>query len=101
MTLTLILEECALPMIRVISALFKVPTLRKHRCLLPPYMHDGSLLSLQDVVEHYNTGGSTHGNKSPFIHPLNLSQKEKDDLVSFLESLTDPDFLNNPHSWNK
>ncbi len=77
------------------SALFKVPTLR-NIAVTAPYMHDGSLLSLHDVVEHYNSGGSIHGNKSAFIRPLNLSQKEKNDLVSFLESLTDTEFLNNP-----
>ena len=76
-------------------ALFKTPSLR-NVALTPPYMHDGSLKTLQEVVEHYNSGGKAHPNKSSVITPLNLTEQEKADLVSFLESLTDEDFINNP-----
>lgn len=76
-------------------ALFKVPTLRNVG-VTAPYMHDGSLFSLEDVIEHYNQGGANHPHKSALVKPLHLSQKEKDDLVAFLQSLTDEHFVNNP-----
>ncbi len=70
------------------EAMFKVPTLRNIE-LTGPYMHDGSLKSLEDVVEHYNSGGEIHFNKSKLIKPLNLTKSQKIDLVEFLKSLTD------------
>jgi len=62
---------------------FKVPTLR-NIAFTAPYMHDGSLGTLEDVVEHYNSGGKNQINKSSFLKPLNLSNQEKADLVAFL-----------------
>lgn len=76
-------------------AVFKVPSLRNVE-LTGPYMHDGSLQSLEAVVAHYNTGGKAHPNKSAFLQPLLLSEQEQADLVLFLQSLTDPLFVNNP-----
>lgn len=76
-------------------ALFKVPTLRNVD-VTAPYMHDGSLPTLEDVVEHYNSGGKNHPHKSNLIKPLGLTMQEQADLVAFLKSLTDDDFLNNP-----
>jgi cytochrome c peroxidase len=76
-------------------ALFKVPSLR-NVALTAPYMHDGSLGSLKEVVAHYSSGGAAHPNKSPLIRPLGLSAQERADLVAFLESLTDVTFVNNP-----
>ncbi len=67
---------------------FKVPSLRNVE-LTAPYMHDGSLATLEDVIEHYNSGGQPHPNKSGLIQPLNLTTQEKQDLVNFLKSLTD------------
>lgn len=67
---------------------FKVPSLRNVE-LTAPYMHDGSLATLEDVVEHYNSGGKPHPNKSGLLLPLNLTQQEKEDLVNFLKALTD------------
>ena len=75
-------------------ARFKVPSLR-NAGLTAPYMHDGSLSTLQEVVEHYNKGGESHFNKSTLIRPLGLTQTEVGALVSFLESLTDPSFTQN------
>lgn len=75
-------------------ARFKVPSLRNVG-LTAPYMHDGSFQSLEDVVEHYNSGGADHPHKSDLIKPLNLSQQEISDLVAFLNSLTDTKFTNN------
>lgn len=77
-------------------ARFKVPTLR-NIALTAPYMHDGSLKSLEEIINHYNTGGENHPNKSPLIRPLNLSNQEKNSLIAFLESLSDESFNNNPN----
>jgi cytochrome c peroxidase len=76
-------------------ARFKVPSLRNIQ-LTAPYMHDGSIQSLKDVIEHYNSGGENHPHKSSLIKPLNLTNKEKDDLLAFLYSLTDDSFVKNP-----
>lgn len=80
-------------------ARFKVPTLR-NVAVTAPYMHDGSLWTLEAVVEHYNSGGQPHPNKSSLVHSLGLTATEKADLVAFLKSLTDEKFLNNP-KWKK
>jgi|GEM_PF-26109 len=74
---------------------FKVSSLR-NVALTPPYMHDGSLPTLESVIEHYNSGGSSHANKSPLIQPLNLTAQQKSDIIGFLESLSDETFINNP-----
>ena len=72
---------------------FRVPTLRNIE-LTAPYMHDGSLKTLKEVVNHYNIGGHSPANKSALIQALNLSASELDDLESFLRSLTDEAFVN-------
>jgi len=59
-------------------------------------MHDGSMLSLEEVVEHYSKGGEMHWQQSPFIQPLHLSAREKSALTSFIRSLTDEQFVTNP-----
>ena len=76
-------------------ALFKIPTLRNIE-MTAPYMHDGSISTIEEVVEHYNSGGKKHQNQNEFIEPLNLSESEKECLVAFLKSLTDQSFLENP-----
>lgn len=81
------------------KALFKVPSLRNVE-ITAPYMHDGSIQSLDEVVAHYNNGGSDHIHKSDLIKPLNLSESERFDLVSFLESLTDQKFITNKNLSN-
>lgn len=53
-----------------------------------PFMHDGSLETLKDVVQYYNEGGGEHANKSALMNPLNLTDKEVNSLVAFLESLS-------------
>ncbi len=73
-------------------AIFKVPTLR-NIAVTYPYMHDGSLNSLYDVINHYSSGGKNHQNKSELIQPFTLTDEEKIDLVSFLQALTDSSFL--------
>ena len=76
-------------------ARFKVPSLRNVE-LTGPYMHDGSISTLREVLDHYNQGGESHPHKSGLIKPLNLSNQEIEDLESFLRSLTDKKFTNNP-----
>ena len=66
---------------------FKTPTLRDV-VMSAPYMHDGSLATLEDVVEFYDTGGRTNSNLTPNIRPLRLSSDEKQSLVKFLKALT-------------
>jgi cytochrome c peroxidase len=65
---------------------FKTPTLREV-ARTAPYMHDGSMATLADVVEFYDKGGRANA-KGLFIRPLNLSVEEKRALVAFLESLS-------------
>ncbi|MDD5558131.1 cytochrome-c peroxidase [Candidatus Methylomirabilis sp.] len=68
---------------------FKTPTLR-NIAASAPYLHDGSAKTLDDVIELYNKGGVKNPNLSNEIRPLNLTAKEKADLVAFLESLSCP-----------
>lgn len=70
----------------------KTPSLRNIE-LTAPYMHDGSLHTLTEVIEHYNRGGFAHPNKSHFIQPLKLSSYDKEALEEFLLSLTDPNVI--------
>lgn len=74
-------------------ARFKVPTLR-NVALTAPFMHDGSLPTLQAVVQHFNSGGLPHKNKSELLDSLHLSEMEQAQLVAFLEALTDTSFAN-------
>lgn len=76
-------------------AQFKTPSLRNVE-VTAPYMHDGSKSTLMEVVKHYNSGGEKHRNKDILIEPLNLNEKEMESLVSFLGTLTDSVFKQNP-----
>lgn len=73
-------------------AVFKVPTLR-NVALTAPYMHDGSIETLEEVIEHYSSGIEDHPNRSSLVQNLELSSEEKVDLLAFLQSLTDWDFV--------
>lgn len=66
---------------------FKTPTLR-NVALTAPYMHDGSLKTLKEVVDFYLGGGSSNPYRDPKMRPLELTGQERADLVGFLESLT-------------
>lgn len=76
---------------------FKTSTLR-NIAVTAPYMHDGSIATLRDVVVHYNNGGVTNEGDpvndflSGGIRPLDLTDQQIDDLVAFLEALTSPAF---------
>ena len=86
---------------------FKPPTLR-NIALTAPYMHDGSIETLEGVLEHYAAGGRnvTEGpyvgdgranpNKSIFVHGFEMDEQLKADLLAFLESLTDEALLEDP-----
>ncbi|MCZ4408115.1 c-type cytochrome [Cryomorphaceae bacterium 1068] len=81
------------------EAQFKTPTLR-NIALTAPYMHDGRFETLHDVIEHYNSGGHPSMTIDPLMKfqgvGLGLSEQDIDDLVAFLETLTDDEFVNNP-----
>ena len=74
---------------------FKVPTLR-NIAATAPYMHDGSLATLDDVLDHYARGGNGGSFTDPTIMPLSLTDTERQDLLAFLRALTDPAFLADP-----
>lgn len=71
---------------------FKVPSLRNVE-LTAPYMHDGHLANLVEVLEHYNSGGHAQALANDKIKPLGLSKRERTELVGFLCSLTDTLFV--------
>ena len=86
---------------------FKAPSLR-NIALTAPYMHDGSVATLRDAIAHYQAGGRTivegeyagvgsaNPYKSGFVKGFEATESEIDDLVEFLESLTDEEFITNP-----
>jgi cytochrome c peroxidase len=72
---------------------FRAPSLR-NIAITAPYMHDGGLATLGQMMDHYAAGGRMeHANKSPILHPLSLSAGDKRDLIEFLRSLTDEPML--------
>ncbi len=89
------------------DGLFRAPSLR-NIVVTAPYMHDGSIATLSEVIDHYAAGGRTIKNgpnagvgrenqgKSPLLTGFRLDEIQKRDLLSFLESLTDPSALNEP-----
>jgi cytochrome c peroxidase len=66
---------------------WRVPSLRELK-YTAPYMHNGMLATLADVVEFYDRGGGEAQNKTPLLKPLKLSAQEKKNLVAFLEALS-------------
>lgn len=86
---------------------FKAPTLR-NIALTAPYMHDGSVATLRDAIAHYQAGGRTIAEgelagvgsqnpyKSGFIKGFEITDSETEDLIEFLHSLTDEEFITNP-----
>jgi cytochrome c peroxidase len=78
------------------SLKFKVPTLRNIEFTFP-YMHDGRFKTLNEVVKHYNSGIQQSGTLSNKLKkPMNLSDNERVELIAFLKTLTDKEFLFNP-----
>ena len=92
---------------------FKPPSLR-NVAKTAPYMHDGSIATLEEVVRHYERGGRevpegtqidgqdvsgdgrNNPNKSSFLNGFEITDQERNDLLAFLETLTDEDLLTNP-----
>lgn len=83
---------------------FRAPTLR-NIAITAPYMHDGSLATLDEVIDHYAAGGRLdHPNKSPILRRFTLTEGDRRDLVEFLKSLTDEELLHDPrwsNPWRK
>ncbi len=71
---------------------FKVPTLRNVQYTFP-YMHDGRFKTLTEVVKHYNSLGNDKSLPKELAKPMNLSDNDRVDLVLFLKTLTDNEFL--------
>jgi len=90
---------------------FKAPTLR-NIAVTAPYMHDGSIATLEGVIDHYAAGGRTidsgpfagNGSLSPFksgfVSGFTLTPGEREDILAFLRSLTDEGFLSDPRFAN-
>ncbi len=90
---------------------FRVPTLR-NIAVTAPYMHDGSIETLEEVIDHYAAGGRTiavgpnagvgrdNPNKDLGVDGFTVTAEEKADLIAFLESLTDEEFLTDPRFGN-
>lgn len=90
---------------------FRAPSLR-NVAVTGPYMHDGSIATLDEVIDHYAAGGRTiksgpHAGvgrtnplKSSFIPGFTLTREERGDLIAFLQSLTDQGFLSDPRFSN-
>ena len=77
---------------------FKTPSLRNIE-VTAPYMHDGRFQTLQQVLDHYNTGFHYTANLDPNLQAIQkgrLSQQDMDDIIAFLRTLTDYEFLANP-----
>ncbi|MCT4665872.1 MAG: cytochrome-c peroxidase [Flavobacteriales bacterium] len=81
------------------KAVFRTPTLR-NIALTAPYMHDGRFQTLEEVIEHYNSGG--HGSSTTSVlmehqeNGLQLTAEKKKQLIAFLHTLTDEKFITNP-----
>lgn len=71
---------------------FKIPSLR-NIALTFPYMHDGSIEKLEDVIAHYSNGGKQHPLQDKRIVKFSLSSKEQNQLISFLNALSDTSYL--------
>jgi cytochrome c peroxidase len=74
---------------------FRAPTLR-NIAVTDPYMHDGSIATLEAAVEHYASGGLDSPFKSPLLTGFQTTDRDIHDVVAFLNSLTDREFLTNP-----
>jgi cytochrome c peroxidase len=86
---------------------FKPPSLR-NIAVTAPYMHDGSIATLEEVIDHYARGGrliesgpyagdgKDNPNKSVFVKGFVISDQEKQDLLAFLRALTDDELMTNP-----
>ena len=75
--------------VKVMKGAFKTPTLREIT-RTAPYMHNGEYQTLEEVIDHYVKGGVDKSSLSPDMKPVKLTQQEKNDLVDFLKTLSEP-----------
>ncbi len=78
---------------------FRIPSLKNIE-LTAPYMHDGRFETLEEVIDHYASGGHPADNISPLQLPFMISAEEKDNLIAFIKTFTDMEFVNNPDLQN-
>lgn len=74
---------------------FKTPSLR-NILHTSPYMHDGSLATIDEVIDHFARGGHDHPNRSQWIEPFQIGPSDRAALKAFLASLSDPTFMEDP-----
>jgi len=79
---------------------FMTPALRELK-YTAPYMHNGMLKTLEEVVAFYNQGGGEDSHKDPLLKPLNLSDEEQKDLVEFLRALSGEPLTSSEHVWTE
>ena len=84
---------------RIDNGAFRVPTLR-NAVYSAPYMHDGRFETLEEVIEHYNSGGFQVDNTNPLIRPLGLTEYQKEALLAFILTLSDNSTNENPELSN-
>ncbi len=77
------------------NGLFRTPTLR-NIALTAPYMHDGRFATLEEVLDHYASGGHSPEFSDVNIRPFDMTEEEKQAILAFLHTLTDTSFVNNP-----
>jgi cytochrome c peroxidase len=63
-------------------------------------MHNGQFQTLEEVIDHYATGGFPASNTNPLMIPFTISDEDKADLIAFIKTFTDMDFVNNPELQN-
>lgn len=77
------------------NGLFRVPTLR-NIAYSAPFMHNGTLRSFDEVMDHYMTAGQYSPNRDPFMTQIHLNATQKNQVIAFLKTLTDTVYMNNP-----
>ncbi len=75
------------------NGFFRAPTLRNIE-LTGPYMHDGRMSTLEEVMDHYISGGRPSPNRDSFIPAIDLNPYEKESMIAFLKTLTDTQVIN-------
>jgi cytochrome c peroxidase len=90
------------PVFKKVEGVFKIPSLR-NVALTAPYMHDGRFATLMDVINHYNSGVVNHPDLDPILknsqgkaQRLNLTEEQKNQLIAFLNTMTDQNYITDP-----
>jgi len=78
---------------------FRIPSLKNIE-LTAPYMHDGRFQTLEEVIDHYATGGHPADNIPSLLLAFTITDQEKSDLIAFIKTFTDMEFVNNPDLHN-